>query len=106
VNNNQGNQNNAGNNGSGRTNGSHGNNGNHVEGRNTHVPTWNNIGTTSRVTPRPHMPQFLEGQQAGNQGQQGQGEDFTDYLREYQTLGDEFQANHVFAGFMYHQVQE
>jgi hypothetical protein len=67
--------------------------GNHDEGRNTHVPTWNNIGTTSRVNPRPHMPQFLEGQQAGNQGQQGQGEDFTNYLREYQTLGDDFQAS-------------
>jgi hypothetical protein len=38
------------------------------------------------------MPQFLEGQQAGNQGQQGQGEDFIEYLREYQTLGEEFQA--------------
>jgi hypothetical protein len=38
------------------------------------------------------MPQFLEGQQAGNQGKQGQWEDFTDYLREYLTLGDEFQA--------------
>jgi hypothetical protein len=42
--------------------------------------------------PRPHMPQFLEGQQAGNQGQQGQEEDFTEFLREYKTLGEEFQA--------------
>jgi hypothetical protein len=73
-------------------NGSHGHNGNRVEGSNTHVPTWNHIGSTSRVTPRPHMPQFLEGQQAGNQGQQGQGEYFMEFLKEYQTLGEEFQA--------------
>jgi hypothetical protein len=38
------------------------------------------------------MPRFLEGQQARNQGQQGQGEGFTNYLREYQAFGDEFQA--------------
>jgi hypothetical protein len=90
VENTQGNQNNAANDGSRGTNGSHGHNGNHVEGINTHVPTQNHIGSTSRVTPRPHMPQFLEGQQDGNQGKQGQGEYFTDYLREYQTLGDDF----------------
>jgi hypothetical protein len=82
VNNTQGNLNNAGNNGSGRVSGSHCNNGNHVEGSNNHVPTQSDMGFTSRVTPRPHIPQFLEGQQIGNQGQQGQGEDFTDYLRE------------------------
>jgi hypothetical protein len=35
------------------------------------------------MTPSPHMPQFLEGQQAGNHGQQGQGEYFIDFLREY-----------------------
>jgi hypothetical protein len=38
------------------------------------------------------LPQFLEGEQAENQGQQGQGEGFIDYLREYQILGEEFQA--------------
>jgi hypothetical protein len=38
------------------------------------------------------MPQFLEGQQPGNQGQQGDGEVFTEFLREYQALGDELQA--------------
>jgi hypothetical protein len=65
VNNTQGNLNNAGNNGLGRTNGSHGNNGNHAEGCSTHVPTRYHIGSTSRGISRPHMPQFLEGQQAG-----------------------------------------
>jgi hypothetical protein len=71
VNNNQGSPNNPSNYGPGRTNGSHGNNGNHAEGSNTHTSTRYNIGAYSRVTPRPHMPQFLEGQQAGNQRQQG-----------------------------------
>jgi hypothetical protein len=92
VNNNQGNPNNPGDSGLGRTNESRGNNGNHVEGRNTHIPTRNNIRTTSRETPRPHMPQFLEGKHDGNHGKQGKGEYFTDYLREYQTLRDEFHA--------------
>jgi hypothetical protein len=46
----------------------------------------------SRTIPRPLMPQFLENQQMENQGQQVPGETFQDYLREYQALGDEFQA--------------
>ena len=70
---NQGNQNNAGNNGSGGTNGNNGNNGNHAEGSNTYTPPQNNTWTTSRVTLRPLLPQFLEEQEAGNQGQQGLG---------------------------------
>jgi hypothetical protein len=45
------------------------------------------------MTPRPHMPQFLEGKKARNHGNQGKGEDFTDYLREYKDLGDEFQES-------------
>jgi hypothetical protein len=44
------------------------------------------------VIPRPLLPQFLGEQQTGNQEQPGQGEDFSDYLREYRALGDEFQA--------------
>jgi hypothetical protein len=92
VENTQGNQNIVVNDGLRGTNGSHGRNGNCVEGRHTHVPTHGHIGSTSRATPRPHMPQFLDGQQAVNQGQQGQVEAFTKYLREYQTLGEEFQA--------------
>jgi hypothetical protein len=92
VNNTQGNLKNAGNNGPGRIDGSHGNNGYRAERSHTHVPKWYHIGSTSRVTPRPHMPQFLERQQVVNQGQQGQGEDFTKFLREYQAFGDEFQA--------------
>jgi hypothetical protein len=79
----QGNQNIVVNDGSRGTNGSHGHNGNCAEGRYMRVPTQNHIGCTNRATPRPHMPQFLDGQQAVNQGQQGQGEDFTEYLREY-----------------------
>ena len=37
------------------------------------------------------MPHFLGNQQTENQGQQVLGENFQDYLREYQALGDDFQ---------------
>jgi hypothetical protein len=92
VANTQGNQNIVVNDGSRGNNGSHRHNGNHAEGSHTHVPIQNHIGSTSRTTPRPNMPHFLDGQKDVNQGQQGQGEDFTEYLREYQTLAEEFQA--------------
>jgi hypothetical protein len=39
------------------------------------------------------MAQFLGDQQTKNQGQQGQGEKFDDYWREYQALGDDFQVS-------------
>jgi hypothetical protein len=68
VENTQGSQNIVVNDGSRGTNGIHGHNGNCVEGSHKHVPTQNHIGSTSGVTPRPHMPQFLDGQQAVNQG--------------------------------------
>jgi hypothetical protein len=42
--------------------------------------------------PRPLLPQFVGNQQVGNQGQQGQGETFDDYWREYQAMGEDFQA--------------
>jgi len=84
----QGNQNIVVNDGLRETNGSLGHNGNRAEGSHTHVPTQNHIGSTSRATPRPHMPQFLDGHQAVNQGKQEQLEDFVEYLREYQTLGE------------------
>jgi hypothetical protein len=71
------------------TNDNHSDKGNHDKGSHIHVPTHNYIGSTSRVTPRPHMPQFLEGQQVRNQEKQGQGGYLTNYLREYQTLGEE-----------------
>jgi len=38
------------------------------------------------------MTQFLGNQPTENQGYQVPGENFQDYLREYQALGDEFQA--------------
>ena len=38
------------------------------------------------------MPHFLGNQQTKNYGKQVLGETFQDYLREYQALGDEFQA--------------
>jgi hypothetical protein len=44
------------------------------------------------VTPRPLLAQFLEGKQAGNQGQEGKGEGFTNYLWKYQNFGKEFHA--------------
>jgi hypothetical protein len=76
------------------------NNGNNGEGSHLEIPTPNHtripvqVGarTNSKAIPRPLMPQFLGNQQTENQGQQVPAETFQDYLREYQALGDEFQA--------------
>jgi hypothetical protein len=48
------------------------------------------IGTLEKVV-RPLLSNFLGNQQTKNQGKKVLGENFQDYLREYQALGDEFQ---------------
>lgn len=63
--------------------------GNHAEGSNTHILIQNKPQTTSRATPRHLLCQRFEEQPTGNQGQQGQGEGFSDYLREHLALGKE-----------------
>jgi hypothetical protein len=91
---NQTNQNHGSNNGAG------GSNVNNGADNNNEIPVLNNTGipmqigarTTSRTVPRPLLPNFLGNQPTENQGQQVPGETFQDYLREYQALGDEFQA--------------
>jgi len=68
---------------------------------NNEIPILNNTGismkigarTTSRTIPRPILPILLGNQLTKNQGQQVPGETFQDYLREYQSLGDKFQAS-------------
>jgi hypothetical protein len=82
----QENQNHGGNNGAGDSNG---NNGNHAKGSNNNIPAQTHTRITSRVTPRPIFPHFLE-QRTRNQEHPGQGEDFSNYFREYRSLGDKF----------------
>ena len=50
-------------------NGNNGNNGNHAKGSNTHIPSPSNTQAASKVTPGPLLPQFLDEQQTGIQGQ-------------------------------------
>jgi hypothetical protein len=73
---------------------------------NTKVPMQIGARTTRRTVPRPLLPNFLGNQQTENQGQPVPGETFQDYLREYQALGDEFQASHVTSGLLHNQIQE
>jgi hypothetical protein len=88
INGHNGNQNHRGNNGAGGSNGTMG----IMQKETTIIFTQVGTRTTGRIIPRPLMPQFLGDQQTGNQGQQGQGETFDDYWREYQALGEDFQA--------------
>jgi hypothetical protein len=88
------------------TNGSQGNNGNHVEGSHTHVPTRIHIGSTSRMTPRPHMPQFLEGQPSEKSRAEGTRGGFYGVFEGVSDSRGGVSGSHVFAGFLYYQVQE
>jgi len=70
--------------------GNNGRNGNYAEGSNNNIPAQDVTRTTNGIIPRPLMCHFLGDQQIRNQGKQGHGETFDDYLREYRDLSDEF----------------
>jgi hypothetical protein len=91
---NQTDQNHGSNNGAGGSNLNNGaeNNNEISVCNNTRIPMQIGAWTTSRTVSRHVLPNILGNQPTENQGQQVPGETFQDYLREYQALGDEFQA--------------
>jgi hypothetical protein len=105
---NQTNQNHGSNNGAGGSNVNNGvDNNNEVPVlNNTRIPMQIGARTTRRTIPRPLLPNFFGNQPMENQGQQVPGETFQDYLREYQALGDEFQATMSLQDFLHNQIQE
>lgn len=82
----------------GNNNGNNGHNGNQGEGSNTNVLVHTPM-MTSRDIPRPLMPGFLDDHPREQEGQQGGGEGWGDYLQEYRSLGEKFHASMALTKF-------
>ena len=71
-----------------RINGQNGHNG----GQENNDTAQSSARTASRATPRPLMHTFFREQSAANHDQQVREEGYGDYLRQYNSLGDDFKA--------------